>query len=155
MANSRLRHPTPDPQALQTQATEGPCDKPRPGMWDSAEAKAKYEAWKRLGMMSDAEAMHLYVQAIEVFDANWLDWVAANQQPGVRSGVGGEAPSSSGGKRNGSAAEAPPLVTTVLREMRALRAVLRDIPPAQLAAVRDECTALARALEACADGVRA
>eukprot|EP00962_Isochrysis_galbana_P018703 scaffold5390_cov116-Isochrysis_galbana.AAC.5 len=124
-------------------------------MWDSAEAKAKYEAWKRLGMMSDAEAMHLYVQAIEVFDANWLDWVAANQQPGVRSGVGGEAPSSSGGKRNGSAAEAPPLVTTVLREMRALRAVLRDIPPAQLAAVRDECTALARALEACADGVRA
>jgi hypothetical protein len=123
-------------------------------MWDSAEAKAKYEAWKRLGSMSDAEAMHLYVQAIEVFDANWLDWVAANPQPGVRTGIGGVAPSSSGAKLNG-AAETPPLVTSVLREMRALRQVLREIPPRQLVAVREECTALARALDACADGVRA
>ena len=41
-------------------------------MWDSAEEKAKYEAWKKLGRMSRAEAMHLYVQAIEVFDDQWL-----------------------------------------------------------------------------------
>ena len=32
-------------------------------MWDSAEAKATYESWKKLGGMSRSEAMHLYVQA--------------------------------------------------------------------------------------------
>lgn len=48
--------------ALQQQATVGECNRPRPGMWDSAEEKAKYEAWKKLGSMSRAEAMHLYVQ---------------------------------------------------------------------------------------------
>jgi hypothetical protein len=120
-------------------------------MWDSAEAKAKYEAWKRLGQMSDAEAMHLYVQAIEVFDANWLDWVAANAQTGVR---GGEAAPSSGGKLNGAPIEVPPLFATAVREMRALREGLHKVPPMQLAAIREECAALERALDACASGVR-
>ena len=31
-------------------------------MWDTAEEKAKFEAWKKLGAMSKAEAMHLYVR---------------------------------------------------------------------------------------------
>ena len=61
-------------EALQQQATLGECNRPRPGMWDTAEEKAKYEAWKKLGTMSKAEAMHLYVQAIEVFDERWLEW---------------------------------------------------------------------------------
>ena len=60
--------------ALRQQATIGPCNKPRPGMWDSAEDKARYEAWKKLDTMPKAEAMHLYVQAIEVFDEDWLSW---------------------------------------------------------------------------------
>ena len=49
--------------ALQQQATVGQCNRPRPGMWETAEEKAKYEAWKKLGGMPRAEAMHLYVQA--------------------------------------------------------------------------------------------
>ena len=47
--------------ALQHQAVNGECTHPRPGMWDTVEDKAKYEAWKKLGTMSKAEAMHLYV----------------------------------------------------------------------------------------------
>lgn len=49
-------------EALQQQATQGECNRPRPGMWDTAEEKAKFEAWKKLGAMSKAEAMHLYVR---------------------------------------------------------------------------------------------
>ena len=49
-------------EALHHQASIGQCNKPRPGMWDTAEDKAKYEAWKKLGNMNCAEAMHLYVQ---------------------------------------------------------------------------------------------
>ena len=52
-------------EALQQQAQSGECNKARPGMWDSAEEKAKYDAWKKLGTMSKAEAMHLYVQVTE------------------------------------------------------------------------------------------
>ena len=50
-------------EALQQQATQGECSRPRPGMWETAEDKAKFEAWKKLGTMSKAEAMHLYVCA--------------------------------------------------------------------------------------------
>ena len=52
-------------EALQQQALLGECERPRPGMWDTAEEKAKYEAWKKLGAMSKAEAMHLYVRLRE------------------------------------------------------------------------------------------
>ena len=45
-----------------SQAVDGQCVKPRPGMWRTAEEKAKYEAWSKLGNMTRAEAMHLYVQ---------------------------------------------------------------------------------------------
>eukprot|EP01137_Pigoraptor_chileana_P009290 Opistho-2@57314 len=42
------------------QATEGPCDKPKPSFWDVV-AKAKWEAWKGLGNMSKNDAMQAYV----------------------------------------------------------------------------------------------
>ena len=70
--------------ALRQQATIGPCNKPRPGMWDSAEDKARYEAWKKLDTMPKAEAMHLYVQAIEVFDEDWLSWDGLQSDPIVQ-----------------------------------------------------------------------
>lgn len=59
---------------LSQQATIGQCNTPRPGMWDSAEAKARHEAWVKLGSMSKHEAMHLYVQALEIFRKDWVLW---------------------------------------------------------------------------------
>ena len=54
--------------------------------------QAKYEAWKKLGTMNKAEAMHLYVQAIEVFDEHWLEWRglqgAVAAAVGMEGGVG-------------------------------------------------------------------
>ena len=56
------------------QAEDGECVAPRPGVWHAAEERAKYEAWKNLGRMPRAEAMHLYVQAVEVFCERWTEW---------------------------------------------------------------------------------
>lgn len=42
------------------QATEGPCTIPKPSFWDLI-AKAKWDAWMRLGSISKEEAMECYV----------------------------------------------------------------------------------------------
>ena len=42
--------------ALACQAQHGPCNEPRPSMWDTV-AKAKWNAWKELGDRSKFEAM--------------------------------------------------------------------------------------------------
>ncbi|CAL1293867.1 unnamed protein product [Larinioides sclopetarius] len=43
------------------QATEGPCELPKPGFWDVVN-RAKWDAWNKLGDMSKEEAMQNYVQ---------------------------------------------------------------------------------------------
>ncbi|XP_055948088.1 acyl-CoA-binding domain-containing protein 5-like [Argiope bruennichi] len=43
------------------QATEGPCELPKPGFWDVVN-RAKWDAWSKLGNMSKEEAMQNYVQ---------------------------------------------------------------------------------------------
>ncbi|VVC89679.1 acyl-CoA-binding domain-containing protein 5 isoform X2 [Leptidea sinapis] len=45
------------------QATEGQCDKPKPGFWDVVN-RAKWEAWMKLGTMSQEEAMNAYVEEL-------------------------------------------------------------------------------------------
>lgn len=45
------------------QATEGPCKGPRPAFWEVV-SRAKYDAWKRLGDMTKAEAMARYVEEL-------------------------------------------------------------------------------------------
>lgn len=45
------------------QATEGPCDKPKPGFWDVVN-RAKWESWNRLGNMTRDEAMQAYVDEL-------------------------------------------------------------------------------------------
>ncbi|XP_063391583.1 acyl-CoA-binding domain-containing protein 5-B isoform X2 [Cydia fagiglandana] len=45
------------------QATEGPCDKPKPGFWDVVN-RAKWESWNKLGNMSQTEAMQAYVDEL-------------------------------------------------------------------------------------------
>ncbi|XP_054712492.1 acyl-CoA-binding domain-containing protein 5-like [Uloborus diversus] len=43
------------------QATDGPCELPKPSFWDVVN-RAKWDAWNRLGNMSKEEAMTNYVQ---------------------------------------------------------------------------------------------
>ncbi|XP_072937512.1 uncharacterized protein [Epargyreus clarus] len=45
------------------QATEGPCDKPKPGFWDVVN-RAKWESWNKLGNMTKEEAMEAYVDEL-------------------------------------------------------------------------------------------
>ncbi|XP_030022254.1 acyl-CoA-binding domain-containing protein 5 isoform X2 [Manduca sexta] len=45
------------------QATEGPCDKPKPGFWDVVN-RAKWESWNKLGNMTRDEAMQAYVDEL-------------------------------------------------------------------------------------------
>ncbi|XP_068160065.1 enoyl-CoA delta isomerase 2 [Antennarius striatus] len=49
--------------ALFKQATQGPCNTPKPGMLDFVN-KAKWEAWKSLGAVSQDEARHMYCDLI-------------------------------------------------------------------------------------------
>jgi len=46
------------------QATEGPCMVPRPAFWEVVK-KMKWEAWNRLGNMSQEEAMNNYVEELK------------------------------------------------------------------------------------------
>uniref|UniRef100_A0A672K7M3 Acyl-CoA-binding domain-containing protein 5A-like n=1 Tax=Sinocyclocheilus grahami TaxID=75366 RepID=A0A672K7M3_SINGR len=47
------------------QATQGPCNIPRPGFWDPI-GKAKWEAWNSLGEMPKEEAMVAYVEDLKL-----------------------------------------------------------------------------------------
>ncbi|XP_033225229.1 acyl-CoA-binding domain-containing protein 4 [Belonocnema kinseyi] len=46
------------------QATEGPCQNPKPAFWEVVK-KAKWDAWMRLGNMSRMEAMNNYVDELK------------------------------------------------------------------------------------------
>ncbi len=128
------------------QAMFGECNRPRPGMWETAEEKAKYEAWKKLGSMSKAEAMHLYVQAIEVFDDRWIEW--RGLQPAVLAAVGAVTPVNNGPARTAAGGRPGLDAPAALGTMRKLRASLAGLTPAQLAVIRDECGRLSDALVA-------
>lgn len=55
------------------QATEGPCELPKPGFWEVVN-RAKWEAWNRLGDMSKEEAMKNYVDTfVEILQKYSLD----------------------------------------------------------------------------------
>ena len=48
------------------QGSSGPCNIPKPGMFDLL-ATAKYNAWKALGSMSQAAAQAKYIQLVNQF----------------------------------------------------------------------------------------
>ncbi|XP_043258402.1 acyl-CoA-binding domain-containing protein 5 [Colletes gigas] len=50
--------------AYYKQATEGPCQQPKPAFWEVVK-KAKWDAWTRLGNMSKTEAMNNYVEELK------------------------------------------------------------------------------------------
>lgn len=143
-------------EALHEQATVGPCNVARPGMWDSAEEKAKYEAWKKLADMSRAESMHLYVQAIEVFDAEWMQWAGLRKSLQQSGGaVAGAVAGAAAGDTAGAAAGGGVIVhgkgggaNAAFAALKELRLSLAKLPAAQVATVRSECAAMLKAIDA-------
>jgi len=60
---------------LHQQATLGPCNIPRPHLWQRVE-RAKWDIWKELGNMSKVEAMFLYTRSVEEKCVHWAQWHA-------------------------------------------------------------------------------
>ena len=46
------------------QATEGPCNDTKPNFWDVIR-RAKWEAWHKLGNMTEEDAMARYVEELK------------------------------------------------------------------------------------------
>lgn len=78
--------------AFYKQATEGPCNLPRPH-WYEMQAKHKWEAWQALGDMTHETAMKSYVQLISELDDGWRE--ASLERSG---GSGGDNSSDNTGK---------------------------------------------------------
>ncbi|CAH8390425.1 unnamed protein product [Eruca vesicaria subsp. sativa] len=56
--------------ALHKQATIGPCNVPKPSVWNPSE-QSKWKSWQGLGTMSSIEAMHHFVKFLEDEDPSW------------------------------------------------------------------------------------
>lgn len=55
---------------LYKQATEGKCDTPKPG-WFNTLSRKKWEAWQDIGDMSCDKAKEKYITLVEEYDPNW------------------------------------------------------------------------------------
>ncbi|KAF2534354.1 hypothetical protein F2Q70_00033197 [Brassica cretica] len=70
-------------------ATEGPCTAPLPSALKLT-ARAKWQAWRKLGAMPTEEAMEKYIEIVTQLYPTWLDC-------GLKAGSRNDAVSSSGG----------------------------------------------------------
>ncbi|CAF2028935.1 unnamed protein product [Brassica oleracea] len=70
-------------------ATEGPCTAPQPPALKLT-ARAKWQAWRKLGAMPTEEAMEKYIEIVTQLYPTWLDC-------GLKAGSRNDAVSSSGG----------------------------------------------------------
>ncbi|XP_051542654.1 enoyl-CoA delta isomerase 2-like [Myxocyprinus asiaticus] len=70
--------------ALFKQATKGPCNTPKPGMLDFVN-KAKWDAWKSLGSVSQEEARQQYVELISSLVGAEAPAVAPQTSGGTKS----------------------------------------------------------------------
>ncbi|MQM00568.1 hypothetical protein Taro_033311 [Colocasia esculenta] len=59
---------------LYQQATVGPCDVPKPRVWNAVE-HGKWTSWDGLGNMASTEAMRLFVKLLEEEDPAWYSRV--------------------------------------------------------------------------------
>lgn len=113
--------------ALERQAERGPAagaGEPPPGAWD-LEGRAKAQAWAELGELDKAEAMRLYVRALERVAPTWWEELcmeeagAAVALGGAGGGAVGSGPALSDG---GAATQAPVLPSAAsLANVAALR----------------------------------
>ncbi|XP_037807098.1 acyl-CoA-binding domain-containing protein 6 [Lucilia sericata] len=69
---------------LYKQATVGPCNTSKPGMF-SMQARAKWCAWHDLADMPSDKAKELYIEKMKQLDPKWFE----NVQNGVKSMAGG------------------------------------------------------------------
>ena len=83
--------------ALSQQATHGPCQEPRPSMFDSA-ARAKWSAWNELAQQKRSPKV-LVVNAIEELAPDWWQWPPL--------GVGGSEAAGGAAPEGAPAADAP------------------------------------------------
>ncbi|XP_028394742.1 acyl-CoA-binding domain-containing protein 6-like isoform X2 [Dendronephthya gigantea] len=60
------------------QATEGPCTKRKPPIWDM-KGCAKWEAWKGLAQMSEEDAMKNYINELTRINGNWEQCIGIAQ----------------------------------------------------------------------------
>jgi peroxisomal 2,4-dienoyl-CoA reductase len=65
--------------SLFKQATEGPMPSnlKRPGLFDLV-ARAKYDAWKKLGQMTREEAIKNYLKTLDEVSPGWRQWIKQN-----------------------------------------------------------------------------
>lgn len=59
--------------ALFKQVTIGPCKEPQPSKLRFV-ARAKHDAWKKLGSLAKAQAIEQYIALIESFAPRWRSW---------------------------------------------------------------------------------
>ena len=59
--------------ALYKQVTVGPCKEPAPSRLKFV-ARAKHDAWKKLGKMPKDKAIERYIKLIESFAPRWRSW---------------------------------------------------------------------------------
>ena len=83
------------------------------------------------------------MQAIEVFDENWLEWQGLDDA--ITAALGSVTPATNGGKRESSRARKLDVAATV-GGMRHLRASIDVLPESQLEILRDECESMSRAI---------
>ncbi|XP_010555741.1 PREDICTED: acyl-CoA-binding domain-containing protein 1-like isoform X2 [Tarenaya hassleriana] len=98
-ASDRLSQKVPNDVQLQLYglykiATEGPCTSPQPSALKLT-ARAKWQAWQKLGAMPPEEAMEKYIEIVTQLYPNWATGVAKSRSRG--GGGGGDGPSSDTG----------------------------------------------------------
>lgn len=64
-------------------ATEGPCKAPQPSTFNVS-ARAKWNAWQRLGSMSPEEAMQMYIELVCELFPSWAAGSASTRKDGDR-----------------------------------------------------------------------
>ncbi|CAJ1974422.1 unnamed protein product [Sphenostylis stenocarpa] len=71
-------------------ATEGPCSTPQPSPLKMT-ARAKWQAWQKLGAMPPEEAMQKYIDIVTELYPTWLDGSSLRNKRGDANGSGSEA----------------------------------------------------------------
>ena len=77
--------------ALERQAERGPAraaGEPPPGAWDLA-GRARAQAWAELGDLDQAEAMRLYVRALERAAPTWWEELCMEEARAAAAAEGG------------------------------------------------------------------
>lgn len=73
---------------LYKQATEGPCNEPKPWSWNVIET-AKWQGWKQLGDMSKVDAMRHYVHQLEQNQPDWWNLIKTDKKEGASTEANG------------------------------------------------------------------